>query len=208
MVFLYVSLGGLIFYSIESKFEMKNNEKIQNEHSKGLRNIRLIATEEFNRILNESFELRYALWRGMISRHDGRDNGGWRIHVDQKRFDRLLDDELARMQTEQEKLTDKHDSRSDVAYNQKWTFSTAMLFSATVITTVGYGNITPKSVLGKIITCLYATVLFGYSIISLVHFLLVQILLISVRSSFLYLKKNSKIHSTIRFSLVVDERFG
>ena len=162
LVFFYVALGGFIFYAIESKYEMKKNEEIQLEHSRGIRNIRLIATEEFNWMLNASFELRYALWRGMISRHDLKDNSGWRVHVNSERFDRLIDQELTRMQAEQEKLADKHDSRSDVSHNQKWTFSTAMLYSATVITTVGYGNIAPKSVLGKVMTCVYA--MFGIPI--------------------------------------------
>jgi hypothetical protein len=109
-------------------------------------------------MLNVSFELHYALWRGMMSRQDGKDNTGWRIFVNNERFDKLIDEELARMQSKQEKLSDKHDTRSDVSYNQKWTFSTAMLYSATVITTVGYGNIAPKSILGKIMTCAYAIV--------------------------------------------------
>lgn len=62
------------------------------------------------------------------------------------------------MQAAEEKFTDKHDTRSNAAYNQKWSYSTAMLYSATVITTVGYGNITPKSMLGKLMTCLYAII--------------------------------------------------
>jgi hypothetical protein len=157
-----VAFGGLIFYAIESKYELRKNEQIKNEHSRGIRNIRLIATDEFNWMLNASFELRYALWRGMISRHDQYDQTGWRVHVNSERFDRLVDDELTRMQSEQEKLSDKHDSRADMSHNQKWTFSTAMLYSATVITTVGYGNIAPKSVLGKVMTCLYA--MFGIPI--------------------------------------------
>lgn len=132
------------------------------EHTRGIQNIRHIATEEFNWVLNATFELRYALWRGMMSRQDGHDNIGWRVHVRNDKFDKLIDDELARMQSEQEKLSDKHDTRNDVSYNQKWTFSTAMLYSATVITTVGYGNIAPKSILGKIMTCLYA--MFGIPI--------------------------------------------
>jgi hypothetical protein len=109
-------------------------------------------------MLNTSFELRYALWRGMLSRLDGYDNTGWRVETHIERFERLIHNELARMQAEQEKLSDKHDTRSDGAYNQKWTFSTAILYSSTVITTIGYGNITPKSILGKIITCLYGII--------------------------------------------------
>lgn len=162
LVFIYVALGGLIFYAIESKFEIRKNEQIKMEHTRGIINIRHIATDEFNWMLNASFELRYALWRGMMSRRDGYDNTGWRVYVDEERFDKLIDDELARMQSEKEKLSDKHDTRSDVSYNQKWTFSTAMLYSATVITTVGYGNIAPKSILGKVMTCFYA--MFGIPI--------------------------------------------
>ncbi|CAF0738115.1 unnamed protein product [Rotaria sordida] len=158
LVFIYIVFGGLIFYGIESKYESHKNEQIKIKHLHGIHNIRRIATDEFNWMLNASFELRYALWRGMLSRLDGYDDTGWRVQVHSERFDRLIDDELARMQAEQEKLSDKHDTRADAAYNQKWTFSTAMLYSATVITTVGYGNITPKSILGKLTTCLYAVI--------------------------------------------------
>ena len=94
----------------------------------------------------------------MLSRLDGNDHTGWRIEISPERFDQLIDYELARMQSEEEKFFDKHDLRSDAAYNQKWTYSNAMLYSATVITTVGYGNLTPKSMLGKLITCLYAMI--------------------------------------------------
>jgi len=34
----------------------------------------------------------------------------------------------------------------------KWTYSTAILYAATLVTTIGYGNISPKTALGKIIT--------------------------------------------------------
>jgi len=34
----------------------------------------------------------------------------------------------------------------------KWTYSTAILYAATLVTTIGYGNISPKTSLGKIIT--------------------------------------------------------
>ncbi|UJR32203.1 hypothetical protein I4U23_019668 [Adineta vaga] len=146
----------MLFSTIESRYELRKNEQIKIKHLHGIHNIRLIATEEFNWMLNASFELRYALWRGMISRLDVYDDYRWRVYVHSERFDRLIHDELARMQADEEKLADKQDTPSDASYNQKWTFSTAMLYSATVITTVGYGNITPKSMLGKLFTCFYA----------------------------------------------------
>ncbi len=151
-------MGGLLFYKIESRHESFKNQQIKIKHLNGLQNIRLIATDEFNWMLNSSFELHYALWRGMLSRLDAYDDTLWYVQVHSERFDRLINDELARMQADEEKLSDKQDTRNDGAYSQKWTFPAAMLYSATIITTVGYGNITPKSILGKVITCLYAMV--------------------------------------------------
>lgn len=158
IVSAYIILGGLIFYGIESNYEPRRNQQIKIKHSDGIENIRRITNKEFNWMLNISFELRYALWRGMLSRLDSYDRTGWRVQVTPERFDRLIDQELARMQAEEEKFIDKHDTRSNAVYNQKWTYSTAILYSATVITTVGYGNIAPKSVEGKVLTCLYATI--------------------------------------------------
>lgn len=169
LVFVYIIVGGFLFYAIESNYELRKNEQIKIKHLDGIHNIRHIAMEEFNWMLNASFELRYALWRGMLSRLDAYDDALWRIQVHSERFDRLIDDELARMQADEEKLSDKQDALSDASYNQKWTFSTAMLYSATVITTVGYGNITPKSMLGKLITCLYAMVGIPIMIMYLTH---------------------------------------
>ncbi|CAF1141115.1 unnamed protein product [Adineta steineri] len=158
LVFIYIMMGGLLFYTIESKYELRKNEQIKIKHLHHIHNIRHIVTEEFNWMLNASFELRYALWRGMLSRLDAYDDTLWHVKVQSERFDRLIDNELAHMQADEEKLADKQDAPSDASYNQKWTFSTAMLYSATLITTVGFGNIAPKSMSGKLITCLYAMI--------------------------------------------------
>ncbi|XP_044002701.1 uncharacterized protein LOC122848588 isoform X2 [Aphidius gifuensis] len=45
---------------------------------------------------------------------------------------------------------------TDSTDNRQWTFAGAFLYSLTVITTIGYGNSTPKTMWGKVITIGYA----------------------------------------------------
>lgn len=42
--------------------------------------------------------------------------------------------------------------------NKKWSFAGAFLYSLTVITTIGYGNICPRTKWGKVVTIIYAII--------------------------------------------------
>jgi potassium channel subfamily K protein 5 len=45
-------------------------------------------------------------------------------------------------------------------YVYKWTYSTAVLYAATLVTTIGYGNIAPKTPFGKLFTVICKIILY------------------------------------------------
>ncbi|KAK4878871.1 hypothetical protein RN001_011377 [Aquatica leii] len=50
------------------------------------------------------------------------------------------------------------DGTDIIENNKSWSFPGAFLYSLTVITTIGYGNVVPRTRLGKIITIIYAII--------------------------------------------------
>lgn len=162
LVILYLCFGGWLFSRIESKYENEYNAQRRIRYSQSLDEIRRIVHDEFNWKLNRSFELHYALWRGMLSRLDSSREKFWYVHVPTDRFERLIGRALARLHDEEARFVDKQDADVPWSSSRKWTLSSATLFSATLITTVGYGNIAPASIEGKLFTCLYA--MFGIPI--------------------------------------------
>ena len=147
----------MIFDAIESRYEFKLIEKKQSNRQDFVDQLYRYAYDEFNRVLNQTFELKYALWRGGLSRHDI-SNHDWYIVVEKKRWKTYVDSELLKyFRAEEKNQFGSNQQQQDQNIIEVWTFTSAMLYSATVITTIGYGNITPKTIEGKIATMVMPT---------------------------------------------------
>lgn len=142
----------MIFDAIESRYESDRLKEKERNRQALVEKLYVHANQEFNRVLNQTFELKYALWRGGLSRNDQK-NDAWKVEVDLDRWKGLVDLELLQYFGAEEKNQIGNDHQQQEQNTvQVWTFPSAMLYSATVITTIGYGNITPKSTEGKIAT--------------------------------------------------------
>ena len=142
----------MIFDAIESRYELEHLEEKERNRQHFVDQLYSHAYREFNRVLNQSFELKYALWRGSLSRNDKYSND-WQINVEKDLWRYYIDYELLQyFGAEEETQYGYEQKKQEQNTVQVWTFSSAMLYSATVITTIGYGNITPKTTEGKIIT--------------------------------------------------------
>ncbi|GLV40776.1 uncharacterized protein CBL_13721 [Carabus blaptoides fortunei] len=89
--------------------------------------------------------------------------------------------------------TQDHDSTLELLdSNHQWSFSSALLYSVTVITTIGYGNLSPKTSEGKIVTMIYAT--FGVPLMLLCLSSLGQLLAKAVQFTYIRLCCRSRNH--------------
>lgn len=81
------------------------------------------------------------------------------VKLREKDYRSAVDKELMQFQKIVVNLTRKgFDGRDDVDGTKSWSFAGAFLFSLTVITTIGYGNIWPRTPMGKIASIVYAII--------------------------------------------------
>ena len=146
---IYLIFGGIFFAYIESQYYLKKDEERKEIIHETHENIRLYAIDLLNEQLNENFENAYQQWRWKNKQHSNF------IYLNNERA-KLLDN---RTQFELEYLSKRlvMQQVSGDKFVYKWTYSTAILYAATLVTTIGYGNIAPKTALGKICTVICKT---------------------------------------------------
>jgi hypothetical protein len=156
----YVILGALLFMKIESEYELENQIKIEKNREEFFNNVRSSAEDMFNEFLKNNFHTKYNQFRNEEMRlrdHELIKKPSWRIELEREEFNKLLKNHLTVLLMENEKIEDK-EKPTMLVREDVWNYPNALLYSTTVITTIGYGNITPKSNLGKILTIFYAMI--------------------------------------------------
>ncbi|UJR27648.1 hypothetical protein I4U23_008929 [Adineta vaga] len=143
-VIIYLILGGLFFEYIESQYYLKNDDVRKEIIHETYENIRVYAVYLLNEQLNENFENAYYQWRWQSNRSMNY------IYLNNERANLLDNRTTIEIEQMSLRLSMQHVSVEKFVY--KWTYSTAILYAATLVTTIGYGNISPKTARGKIFT--------------------------------------------------------
>ncbi|XP_076435225.1 potassium channel subfamily K member 18-like [Babylonia areolata] len=129
LVVAYSIMGGFIFQALEASNEVK-----------GITHIHQIRERHVLRLWNVTVELNIL------------DPVQW-----QEKASKVL--EAFQMEIYQA-VKDKRWDGTDNVINEElqWTFAGSLLYSVTVITTIGYGHLTPKTMWGRVVTMVYALV--------------------------------------------------
>ncbi|OWF51097.1 uncharacterized protein LOC110449615 [Mizuhopecten yessoensis] len=141
IVVAYAILGAIIFQSLEAWNEKKTRSFISEMRSARMKEIRDIVNQ-----LN---------------------------HLNKEAWTNKADKIMKTFQRELYTKTKGHgwDGVDDVVEGERdWTFVGALLYSVTLITTIGYGDITPKTASGRIATMFYAMLGIPLTLLCLANF--------------------------------------
>lgn len=143
-IVIYLIGGSLLFSYVESQYYLEKDVEKKELISETYDHIRQFAVQLLNEQLNDNFEDAYQHWRWQTS------NEHYHISLNEERRKRLDN----RTEYELKMLSIRLEMRQVAVdkYVYKWTYSTAVLYAVTLVTTIGFGNIAPKTALGKIST--------------------------------------------------------
>lgn len=136
----YVILGALIFMKIESGYEKENQNKIEKNREDFFKNVKTSAENLFNDYLKANFHMKYNQFRNEEMRIKDDEiikKSSWFIELDKDTFNKELKEHLTYLLMENEKIEDK-DKPTMLVREDVWNYPNALLYSATVITTIGY----------------------------------------------------------------------
>uniref|UniRef100_T1IJW1 Potassium channel domain-containing protein n=1 Tax=Strigamia maritima TaxID=126957 RepID=T1IJW1_STRMM len=128
LVIAYVVVGALTFKALEADHEMSGRRLIHNKRQSCVEDL-WQYTERLNVLYRRN----------------------WTLEVSE----RLREFEQEILEAVK---NDGYDGKDMESSDKQWSFSGALLYSVTVITTIGYGNISPKTEKGKVVTMLYAVI--------------------------------------------------
>lgn len=144
IIIIYLIGGGLFFSFIESQDYFQKDIERKQLISETYDSIRRLSVQLFNEQLNEDFEDAYQRWRWQkINRLPY-------VYLNEQRAQLLDNRTKYELETLSIRLAIRQASMDKYVY--KWTYSTAILYAVTLVTTIGYGNIAPKTVIGKLST--------------------------------------------------------
>ncbi|XP_031766319.2 uncharacterized protein LOC113520202 [Galleria mellonella] len=126
LVVIYVLLGAVLFEYLESGPEVQKRSAIQRSREECLKELWAI-TERLNVLYERN-------WTRLV-------------HEQLRKFETSIV-AAARQSTEAQP--------PELALNSKWTFSGSIIYCITLITTIGYGNVSPRTAAGRAATVAYA----------------------------------------------------
>ncbi|GFW58203.1 TWiK family of potassium channels protein 7 [Trichonephila clavipes] len=133
LVCLYAGFGAWLFVQVEH-----SNEDF-------LRNERKIRSIDVNDTIGYLSALFYYL-KDKVSR----DEWDARVYQELKDLDKFIVGVVKNF---------SYDGTMDENnWDREWTFGNGLLYSVTILTTIGYGHVTPKTQVGKVVTILYSLI--------------------------------------------------